>query len=88
MLYNVNMANYKTLSKELENLIASDKENGTQPKFYCDDNSVIRRKENEHDKANIWRTAFIRDIDKILHCPFYNRYADKTQVFSLYKTTI
>ena len=85
MLYNVNMANYKTLSKGLENLIASDKENGTQPKFYCDDNSVIRRKENEHDKANIWRTAFIRDIDKILHCPFYNRYTDKTQVFSLYK---
>ena len=79
------MPNYKSLSKELENLIKSDKENGTQPKFYCDENSVIRRKENEHDKANIWRTAFIRDIDKILHCPFYNRYADKTQVFSLIK---
>ena len=79
------MPNYKSLSKGLENLIKRDKENGTQPKFYCDENNVIRRKENEHDKANIWRTAFIRDIDKILHCPFYNRYADKTQVFSLYK---
>lgn len=79
------MPNYKSLSKEIENLIKSDKENGTMPKFYCDENSVIRRKDNEHDKANIWRTAFIRDIDKILHCPFYNRYADKTQVFSLYK---
>ena len=79
------MANYKALSKELENLITSDKEHGTAPKFYCDDNAVIRRKHNEHDNASAWRTAFIRDIDKILNCPFYNRYADKTQVFSLYK---
>ena len=79
------MANYKNLSKEMENLIASDKANGTMPKFYCDDSAVIRRRENEHDNASVWRTAFIRDIDKILHCPFYNRYADKTQVFSLYK---
>ena len=42
-------------------------------------------KNTEKDKANIIRTAFIRDIDKIIHCPFYNRYADKTQVFSFYK---
>lgn len=27
----------------------------------------------------------IRDIDKIIHCPYYNRYADKTQVLSFYK---
>jgi dGTPase len=33
----------------------------------------------------VLRTPFIRDIDKIMHCPFYNRYADKTQVFSFYK---
>ena len=79
------MANYKSLSKKIENLIITNKTNGTEPKFYCKDSAVIRRKDNEHDKANIWRTAFIRDIDKILHCPFYNRYADKTQVFSLYK---
>ena len=25
----------------------------------------------------------MHDIDKILHCPYYNRYTDKTQVFSL-----
>jgi dGTPase len=79
------MANYKNLSKETENLIQNDKLNGSMPKFYCADESVIRRKDNGHDKANIWRTAFIRDIDKIINCPFYNRYADKTQVFSLYK---
>ena len=55
------------------------------PKFYCDDSAVIRRRENEHDNASVWRTAFIRDIDKIINCPFYNRYSDKTQVFSFYK---
>ena len=45
---------------------------------------MVRRDSNK-DKANIIRTAFIRDIDKIIHCPYYNRYADKTQVFSFYK---
>ena len=28
---------------------------------------------------------FVRDIEKIIHRPYYNRYADKTQVFSFYK---
>ena len=79
------MANYKTLSSEIENLIQLNKQNGTQPQYYCNDDKAIRRKQNEHDNATVWRTAFIRDIDKILNCPFYNRYADKTQVFSLYK---
>jgi dGTPase len=45
---------------------------------------VIRR-DAQRDQANLIRTAFIRDIDKIIHCPYYNRYADKTQVFSFYK---
>ncbi len=79
------MANYKNLSKETENLIINDRLNGALPKFYCPDESVVRRNNNTNDTASVWRTAFIRDIDKILHCPFYNRYADKTQVFSLYK---
>ena len=79
------MANYKTLSKEIENLIISDRQKGTLPAYYCSDASVVRRKQNQHDQASVWRSAYIRDIDKILNCPFYNRYADKTQVFSLYK---
>ena len=37
-----------------------------------------------HDKPNLWRPAFVRDIEKIIHLPYYNRYADKTQVFSFY----
>ena len=43
------------------------------------------RRRNDHDIANLWRPAFVRDCEKILHCPYYNRYSDKTQVFSFYK---
>lgn len=45
---------------------------------------VIRRNP-ERDRAKLWRPCYIRDIEKILHHPFYNRYTDKTQVFSFYK---
>ena len=44
----------------------------------------IRRRE-DHDISNLWRPAYVRDVEKILHSPYYNRYADKTQVFSFYK---
>ena len=60
-----------------------DAQNNTRPPFAFDEEGVIRRA--DRDAASVWRTAFIRDIDKILHCPYYNRYADKTQVFSFYK---
>ena len=84
-MYNKFMANYKNLSKETENLMIKDRHNQTLPQFFCGDDDVVRRRNNEHDKASVWRPAFVRDIDKILHCPYYNRYSDKTQVFSLYK---
>lgn len=38
--------------------------------------------EKDHDKATIIRPAFDRDIEKIMYVPAYNRYNDKTQVFS------
>ncbi|MBO5232660.1 MAG: HD domain-containing protein [Clostridia bacterium] len=75
---------YEKLSKELESRIKEEKENKTFLNFGFNEDNVIRRNP-ERDKASIWRTAFIRDIDKIMHCPYYNRYADKTQVFSFYK---
>ena len=64
--------------------IKNDRENGFVGNIAFDEANVIRR-DNNKDKANIIRTAFIRDIDKIIHCPYYNRYADKTQVISFYK---
>lgn len=45
---------------------------------------VIRRDETR-DKAKIHRPCYVRDIEKILHHPYYNRYTDKTQVFSFLK---
>lgn len=36
-------------------------------------------------RYNIIRPPYSYDIDQILHSPIYNRYTDKTQVFSFYK---
>ena len=35
--------------------------------------------------APVWRPKFAKDIDRIMYSPYYNRYTDKTQVFSLLK---
>ena len=78
------MLNYEKLSAELSAKIKYDRENNSLPQIAFTEDDVIRR-DNSKDKANIIRSAFIRDIDKIIHCPYYNRYADKTQVFSFYK---
>ena len=34
------------------------------------------------DRASLWRPAFVRDVEKIMNVPAYNRLAGKTQVFS------
>lgn len=78
------MPKYNSLSDELQKQIAEDKANGIKNPFaFCDSKAV--RRENNHDIANLWRPAFVRDTEKIMHCPYYVRYMDKTQVFSLYK---
>ena len=51
--------------------------------YACRNVDAIR----EYKKINhsIIRPAFSYDVDCIIHSPVYNRYADKTQVFSFYK---
>ena len=78
------MLKYEVLSKETEKKIEKFRASGGVSPFAFKEEDVIRRNV-ERDKATLIRPAFIRDIDKIMHCPFYNRYADKTQVFSFYK---
>lgn len=78
------MSNYNSLSKELQEKIIEDRANHWVNPYAFKDENVLRRK-MDHDKANLWRPAFVRDCEKIMHLPLYNRYADKTQVFSLYK---
>ena len=78
------MGNYISLSKELQERIIEDRSNHWVNPYAFKDENVVRR-QMDHDKANLWRPAFVRDCEKIMHIPLYNRYADKTQVFSLYK---
>ena len=78
------MANYISLSSELQERIKEDRANHWVNPYAFKDENIIRRR-MDHDKANLWRPAFVRDCEKIMHLPMYNRYADKTQVFSLYK---
>ncbi len=60
------------LEKELHNF--------TNHSFH--DRDAIRRHSNDKP-ASVWRPKFAKDIDRILYSPYYNRYTDKTQVFSL-----
>ncbi len=76
------MSNYIGLSKELQDRIREDRENHWENPYAFSDENVIRRK---NSREYMWRPAFVKDCEKIMHMPLYNRYADKTQVFSLYK---
>lgn len=78
------MANYHSLSNGLQRQIEEDRHRHWTNPYAFSDSDVVRR-DMEHDKANLWRPAFVRDTEKIMHVPFYNRYADKTQVFSFYR---
>lgn len=78
------MADYHVLSKKLEKQIREDRKEHKQNPYAFLDEDVVRRN-SKHDKANLWRPAFVRDIEKILHNPYYNRYSDKTQVLSAYQ---
>ena len=78
------MRYYEKLSDELSERIREDILRGTRPQFMADSSSAIRRIPDQ-DQETIWRPAYARDVDKILHSPYYNRYTDKTQVFSFYK---
>ena len=79
------MPKYESLTKELSDIIATAQKTGVHPRMAFDDANVIRRKNVIKDTATVWRPTFVHDIDKILHCPYYNRYTEKTQVFSIYK---
>ena len=75
---------YEHLSSELTERIKSDIANNTRPCFAAKSELAVRRNPEE-DRESVWRPAYARDVDKIMHSPYYNRYTDKTQVFSFYK---
>ncbi len=76
---------YELLSDSVSRQIAAEQADRTFLQVGFDNAKIIRRITSPRDKASVWRPPFVHDIDKILHCPYYNRYTDKTQVFSLIK---
>lgn len=78
------MPHYNDLSKELQERILDDRNNHRDNPYAFLNEDVLRRNMSR-DKNKLLRPAFVRDCEKIMHLPMYNRYADKTQVFSLYK---
>lgn len=70
------------LSDELIERMSDDRARGWKNPYRTSDEGALRREERPADRSNIWRPAFVRDVEKILHMPAYNRYAGKTQVFS------
>ncbi|HBK01730.1 MAG TPA: phosphohydrolase [Clostridiales bacterium] len=79
------MGTYTTLNKQIAEKIADDRIAKRENPYAFKDENAIRRVKNEHDHATVLRSNFIRDADKIINCPYFARYQDKTQVFSLYK---
>ena len=70
------------LSDELIERMSDDRARGWKNPYRTSDEDSVRREERPADRSSIWRPAFVRDVEKILHMPAYNRYAGKTQVFS------
>lgn len=70
------------LSDELIERMSDDRARGWNNPYRTSDEDALRREERPADRSSIWRPAFVRDVEKILHMPAYNRYAGKTQVFS------
>ena len=79
------MRHYDNLPAELEQQIAENRRAGWVSPYACKNADVIRRLKRVSDEPKIYRQPFSKDADKILNSAFYNRYADKTQVFSFYR---
>ncbi len=72
------------LSDALSRQIDMEQHNRTYVDRAFRDAAAIRRHSNDRPTP-VWRPKFAKDIDRILYSPYYNRYTDKTQVFSLVK---
>lgn len=79
------MRTYENLPQELEEEILARQAEGWISPYACKNSDVIRRLDRPSDQPKIYRQPFSKDADKILNSAFYNRYADKTQVFSFYR---
>ena len=77
------MSKYEVLSKQLDEKMRWENKNSSFVDFAFNEDEAFRRQNVKTLEA--WCNPFIRDIDTIMHCPYFSRYADKTQVYSLFK---
>ncbi len=70
------------LSPEVAAAVLDQRANGHLSPYACAGTQAIRRNVR-HDGQTAERPSFVRDSEKIIHLPAYNRLAGKTQVFSL-----
>lgn len=76
---------YEKLSKSANEILREKSLNKTLSPYAFRDEYAVRRRTDTHDFSDYLRPPFVRDADKIINCPYFARYADKTQVFSLVK---
>ncbi len=72
----------EAISPEVAAAVLDQRANGHLSPYACTGEQAIRRS-TRHDVGTVQRPAFVRDSEKIIHLPAYNRLAGKTQVFSL-----
>ncbi len=72
----------ETISSEVAAAVLDQRANGHLSPYACAGEQAIRRS-SRHDAGTAQRPSFVRDSEKIIHLPAYNRLAGKTQVFSL-----
>lgn len=76
------MPRYLDLEPDIARRIVLDRAQAWENPWRYKDEDIVRRSNNDNDRASLTRPAFGRDIEKIINVPAYNRYANKTQVFS------
>ena len=74
------------LSEETERAVRHQRSTGELSALATPDLVAVRR-ESGFDEGTALRPAFVRDSEKILHMPAYNRLDGKTQVFSFRANT-
>ena len=60
------MGAYHNLSEKLQQRIIEDRKEHRANPYAFSEEQVLRREMN-HDRANLWRPPFVRDIEKIMH---------------------
>ena len=74
----------RPLSPEVQALIADHVAHPGQNPYATKNEDALRRLDEPRDRPTPLRPAFMRDAEKILHLPAYNRLAGQTQVFSFH----